>query len=94
MGAAGNTRQSPPRTILLVSPHRGTNPLGRVLKRPSTASIALALLPFFGMCFSVPLWDRLAPRVLGLPFNMFWLLAWLVLTPALMSVAYRIEKKR
>jgi hypothetical protein len=29
-----------------------------------------------------------------MPFNMFWPLAWLVLTPALMSVAYRIEKKR
>jgi Protein of unknown function (DUF3311) len=46
------------------------------------------------MCFSVPLWDRVEPRVLGMPFNMFWLLAWLVLTPALMSVAYRIERKR
>jgi uncharacterized protein DUF3311 len=54
----------------------------------------LALIPFLGMCFSVPLWDRVAPRVLGLPFNMFWLLAWLVLTPALMSIAYSIERKR
>jgi hypothetical protein len=65
-----------------------------VLKRPTIGSIALALIPFCGMCFSVPLWDRIEPRVLGMPFNMFWLLAWLVLTPALMSVAYRIEKKR
>jgi hypothetical protein len=65
-----------------------------VIKRPSIGTIALALVPFFGMCFSVPLWDRVAPRVLGLPFNLFWLLAWLVLTPALMSIAYRIERKR
>jgi hypothetical protein len=77
-----------------VSPQGGLNPPGRVLKRPTIGSIALALIPFCGMCFSVPLWDRIEPRVLGMPFNMFWLLAWLVLTPALMSVAYRIEKKR
>lgn len=63
-------------------------------KKPSIASILVALVPFFGMCFSVPLWDRLTPRVLGLPFNMFWILAWLALTPALMSIAYMIEKKR
>jgi hypothetical protein len=65
-----------------------------VIKRPSIGSIVLALIPFGGMCFSVPLWDRVAPRVLGLPFNMFWILAWLALTPALMSIVYWIEKKR
>jgi hypothetical protein len=65
-----------------------------VIKKPSIGSLALALIPFCGMCFSVPLWDRVAPRVLGLPFNMFWLLAWLALTPALMGIAYRIERRR
>jgi hypothetical protein len=65
-----------------------------VIKRPSNVSILLSLLPFLGMCFSVPLWDRLTPRVLGLPFNMFWILAWLALTPALMGIVYRLERKR
>jgi hypothetical protein len=46
------------------------------------------------MCFSVALWDRATPFVLGLPFNLFWMLAWIALTPVLMSVAYRIEKHR
>jgi hypothetical protein len=46
------------------------------------------------MCLSVPLWDRVAPRVLGLPFNMFWIIAWLAVTPLLMSIVYCIEKKR
>jgi hypothetical protein len=46
------------------------------------------------MCLSVSLWDRVAPRVLGLPFNMFWILAWLVLTPLLMSIVYFMEKRR
>ena len=66
----------------------------RVIKRPSIGSILLALIPFGGMCLSVSFWDRVAPRILGLPFNMFWILAWLVLTPALMSIIYFKEKKR
>ncbi len=65
-----------------------------VIKRPSVGSLLLALIPFGGMCFSVPLWDRLTPRVFGLPFNMFWPLAWLIVMPALMSLIYHIEKKR
>jgi hypothetical protein len=64
------------------------------MKRPSIGSIILALVPFAGMCFSVPLWDRVTPRVLGLPFSIFWILAWLALTPALMGIVYRIEKRR
>ena len=64
------------------------------MKRPSNASILLSMIPFCGMCFSVPLWDRVYPRVLGLPFNLFWILAWLALTPVLMAIVYRLERKR
>ena len=68
--------------------------LAPVLKRPSTFSILLALIPFCAMCFSVPLWDRVDPRVFGLPFNLFWIIAWLGLTPLVLGIMYRIEKKR
>jgi hypothetical protein len=54
----------------------------------------LALIPFFGICFSIALWDRVTPVVVGLPFNLFWIIAWVFITPALMSLAYRIEKRR
>lgn len=46
------------------------------------------------MCLSVDLWDRVEPRVLGVPFNMAWMLAWIALSPALMGIAYWIEKRR
>jgi hypothetical protein len=46
------------------------------------------------MCFSVPLWDRINPMVFGLPFNLFWLISWIVLTPLCMRAAYRIEAAR
>jgi hypothetical protein len=68
--------------------------VGRAMKRPSYASLLLASLPFCGLCFLVPLWDRVSPMVLGLPFNIFWLLAWLIVTPFIMLLMYRIERRR
>ena len=64
------------------------------MKRPSLGAILLALIPFAAVCFSVSLWDRIYPRVLGLPFNFFWLISWLVLTPLCMWGAYRLEMPR
>jgi membrane protein required for beta-lactamase induction len=39
----------------------------------------------------VSLWDRVYPMVLGIPFNLFWLILWLLLTPLCMWGAYRVE---
>jgi hypothetical protein len=62
------------------------------VKRPSLGSILLGLIPFGATCFSVALWDRVDPIVLGLPFNFFWLILWLLLTPLFMWGAYRLEE--
>jgi hypothetical protein len=64
------------------------------LKRPSLWAIVVALIPFCAMCFSVSAWDRIYPMVLGLPFNLFWLLAWIVLTSVCLAIVYRIEAPR
>ena len=61
------------------------------MKRPSLGSLLLSLIPFVAVCFSVSLWDRIYPMILGLPFNFFWLLLWLLLTPLCMWGAYRRE---
>lgn len=61
------------------------------MKKPSLRAIAIGLIPFAAMCFSVPLWDRICPMVLGLPFNFFWLILWTLLTPLVMWIAYRME---
>jgi len=62
------------------------------MKRPSPGAILLGLIPFAATCFSVSLWDRVYPIVLGLPFNFFWLISWLLLTPVCMWGAYRLEE--
>ncbi len=62
------------------------------MKRPSTTAVLIGLIPFVAMCFSVPLWDRISPRVLGLPFNLFWLSLWIVLSSGCMELARRVER--
>ena len=64
------------------------------MKKPSFWVICLALIPFFAMCFSVSLWDRIYPMILGVPFNIFWLLSWIVLTSICMWRVYRLETSR
>ena len=64
------------------------------MTRPAPAALLFALIPFAAICFSVPLWDRIHPMILGLPFNFFWLITWLLLTPVCMWGAYRVESVR
>ena len=64
------------------------------MHRPCIGAILLGLIPFVAVCFSVSLWDRVYPVVLGLPFNFFWLISWLLLTPVCMWGAYRLETRR
>jgi len=61
------------------------------MQKPSAGALLMGLIPFIAMCFSVAAWDRVSPMVLGLPFNLFWLVLWLLLTPLCMWRAYRLE---
>lgn len=63
-------------------------------RKPSVAALLLALVPFVAMCFTVSLWDRIEPMPLGIPFNLFWLICWIILTPLCMWGAYRVETAR
>jgi 4-amino-4-deoxy-L-arabinose transferase-like glycosyltransferase len=70
-------------------PVKGTD----MVRKPTWPALLLGLIPFVGMCFTVPLWDRIHPFVAGLPFNLFWLMLWIVLTPLCLWGAYRFEKR-
>ena len=48
----------------------------------------LATLPFIGMLILIPAVNRDEPYVLGLPFLLFWIVLWVVLTAACMTVIY------
>ncbi|HUH66979.1 MAG TPA: DUF3311 domain-containing protein [Syntrophales bacterium] len=62
------------------------------MHKPTAKAILIGLIPFIAMCFSVPLWDRIYPFVFYLPFNIFWIVIWIVLTPICMYFAYRAER--
>ena len=62
------------------------------MKRPSVGAILFGLVPFIAVCFSVSLWDRIHPIVFVLPFNFFWLILWIVLTPVCLWTSYRSEE--
>ncbi len=63
------------------------------MKKPSRGALLCGCVPFAALCFSVPLWDRIDPVLFGIPFNLFWLLAWIALTPLFMWAAYNIEAR-
>jgi Protein of unknown function (DUF3311) len=63
------------------------------VRKPTWPALLLGLIPFVGMCFTVSLWDRIHPFVAGLPFNLFWLILWILLTPLCLWGAYRFEKR-
>ncbi|PYV16687.1 MAG: hypothetical protein DMG21_10890 [Acidobacteria bacterium] len=64
------------------------------MRKPPFISLLFALIPFTAICFSAPLWDRIDPKVLGLPFNLFWLISWVILTPVSMAFAYLADRRR
>jgi ABC-type uncharacterized transport system permease subunit len=63
-------------------------------RKPSAVTLVLAFIPFVAMCFTVSLWDRIDPMLLGLPFNLFWLIAWVLLSSLCLALAYRRERAR
>jgi hypothetical protein len=63
------------------------------MKPSSRGAILIGFIPFVAVCLPVPLWDRIYPVVFGLPFNFFWLILWLLLTPLCMWKAYRLEAR-
>jgi hypothetical protein len=64
------------------------------MRKPSGKAIVLGLIPFCGMCFSVSFWDRVTPMVFGLPFNLFWLIAWIGISSVCIAFANLIEERR
>jgi hypothetical protein len=52
----------------------------------------LALLPTIGLLGGVPFANRVHPFVLGLPFLLFYIVAWVVATSALVGVVWSLDR--
>ena len=51
----------------------------------------LASLPFLGILGGIFFANRVEPFVLGMPFILFWIVLWVVLTSGIMAVIYRLD---
>jgi hypothetical protein len=54
----------------------------------------LAIAPAIGMLGGVPFANRVRPYVFGLPFLLFWVTAWVVLTSVIMGTIYALDRAR
>ena len=53
----------------------------------------LAAIPVAALTVAVPLVNRVDPRILGLPFVLFWILAWVFITPLFLVAVGRLERR-
>ena len=51
----------------------------------------LALLPFLAMLIGPFFLNRVTPFILGMPFLLAWLVAWILLTAAIMAVIFKLD---
>ncbi|NOU88511.1 DUF3311 domain-containing protein [Paenibacillus sp. LMG 31460] len=51
----------------------------------------LALLPFVGMLVLLPLVNKVQPFILGMPFILFWVVLWAVLSSACLVLIYKLD---
>jgi len=63
------------------------------MKKGTRIALILGAVPFITMVFALPFVNRIEPVILGLPFLLFWLLAWVMVTPFILALAYFFEKK-
>jgi len=63
------------------------------MQKGTKYALILGTTPFITLVFALPLVNRIKPMILGLPFMLFWILTWVILTPLILFVAYTLEKK-
>ena len=51
----------------------------------------LAVLPFIGILVGTPFVNRVEPYVLGMPFILFWIVMWVVLSSINMAIVYAVD---
>ena len=63
------------------------------MKKGTKYALLLGAIPYLTTVFALPLVNRIKPVILGMPFLLFWLLCWVALTPLILFIAYKVEKK-
>ncbi|MBW0931419.1 DUF3311 domain-containing protein [Priestia megaterium] len=51
----------------------------------------LSLFPFIGILGFLPFVNKVTPFILGMPFFLFWIVMWVVLTTFIMAIVYKMD---
>ncbi|WP_341284579.1 DUF3311 domain-containing protein [Priestia megaterium] len=51
----------------------------------------LCLLPFVGILGLLPFVNKVKPFILGMPFFLFWIVMWVILTSFIMGIVYKLD---
>lgn len=51
----------------------------------------LASFPFLGLLVGPVFLNRVTPFIFGLPLLLAWIMLWLLLTPLIMAIVYRLD---
>lgn len=51
----------------------------------------LLLIPFIGMCVLLPVANRIEPYILGVPFLLFWIGLWMILSSVILLIVYKLD---
>ena len=63
-------------------------------RRRFRAYHATAVIPAIGLLAGIPFANRIEPYVLGLPFLLFWIVAWVVTTSVIMGIIWALDRSR
>ena len=53
----------------------------------------LTLIPFIGILGFLPFVNKIEPYLLGMPFYMFWMAMWVVLTSVTLAIMYKLDPR-
>jgi|GEM_PF-491388 len=68
-------------------------PLNTVSRRRRAGAALLASVPIVMLTIAVPFANRVPVRIGGFPFLLFWIVLWVLLTPAVLYAVSRLEDR-
>ncbi|MFP5113073.1 DUF3311 domain-containing protein [Bacillaceae bacterium C204] len=51
----------------------------------------LAIIPFIGLLGGVPFVNKVTPYVFGMPFVLFYIVLWVVITSGIMAIVFKLD---
>ena len=51
----------------------------------------LAFIPFIGLLGGIPFVNKVTPYVFGMPFVLFYIVLWVVITSGIMAIVFKMD---